>query len=234
METLKQMANEVLNGLCVVLEAVEKPMKRAYLASDRPFAAALFFFFPSLKKRRGTTHYQEIITLPNVISLTRIPLGILVRVYRNHPLAGAPGILFILAMLSDHLDGTLARILGPSYWGAILDALCDKFFFFGCAWAFSERVDRKALIALLIIEGFITLAQLTAIAISLAKKELLTEDDVKSNIYGKWKFFLECLAFTASYLAAGPAPLVLMWIAAVCAALSIWKKAVEMLMKGIE
>ncbi len=66
-------------------------------------------------------------TLPNYITLLRAPLALLF-------LQDAPSyrcLAIILAMISDGLDGYIARKWGKtSYSGTILDPLLDKFFVF--------------------------------------------------------------------------------------------------------
>jgi CDP-diacylglycerol--glycerol-3-phosphate 3-phosphatidyltransferase len=73
---------------------------------------------------------RDFLTISNLLSLSRIPLVALFAIvmFANPPSAEvwALGIL-LLAMLTDKLDGDLARRLGQeSVWGRILDPLADK------------------------------------------------------------------------------------------------------------
>jgi len=73
---------------------------------------------------------RDFLTISNLLSLSRIPLVALFAIvmFAQPPSAEvwALGIL-LLAMLTDKLDGDLARRLGQeSAWGRILDPLADK------------------------------------------------------------------------------------------------------------
>lgn len=65
------------------------------------------------------------LTLPNIITLLRFPLALVF--FQENPLYRA--IAIVLAMLSDSIDGYLARRSGKtSRLGTILDPLADKLF----------------------------------------------------------------------------------------------------------
>ena len=69
---------------------------------------------------------NALVNLPNVITFARlcaVPLAIWL-VLRHELMAAFA--LFVLAGLSDAVDGWLARRLGPTALGAILDPLADK------------------------------------------------------------------------------------------------------------
>ncbi len=64
-------------------------------------------------------------TLPNLISLMRIPLALLF-LYEN---VGLRVVALLLAMISDSLDGFIARRFGKtSRVGTVMDPITDKFF----------------------------------------------------------------------------------------------------------
>ena len=72
-------------------------------------------------------------TIPNIISFIRLPLALLF--LQNHPLYRTIAIL--LAMLSDGLDGYIARRYRmTSTFGTMLDPLMDKFFVLFCLGIF--------------------------------------------------------------------------------------------------
>jgi len=84
--------------------------------------------------------------LPNLLTLSRIPLMFLIVVLMHCNWLGAASlafILFLVAGVSDWLDGYLARRLGlVSNFGKLMDALTDKIFVLGLMIAF---VDNDAL-----------------------------------------------------------------------------------------
>lgn len=71
-------------------------------------------------------HDAGFLTLSNLLSLSRIPLGVaFVAVTDQNVMA----ILLVVAAASDALDGFIARVSGTrSQIGLILDPLCDKLF----------------------------------------------------------------------------------------------------------
>jgi cardiolipin synthase len=74
--------------------------------------------------------WNELLAIPNLLSLSRVPLGLLL--FAN----ASPGLRFtliVLAALTDWMDGWLARRWGQSSaLGALLDPIGDKAFA-GCA-----------------------------------------------------------------------------------------------------
>ncbi len=83
---------------------------------------------PTRSKRRNPiqTHDPGFLTLSNLLSLSRIPLGLAFIVVSD------PGIMAVLvatAGATDVLDGFIARVSGTrSQVGLLLDPLCDKLF----------------------------------------------------------------------------------------------------------
>lgn len=73
---------------------------------------------------------REFLTISNLLSLSRIPLAALFAVFMfiNTPAAEWWALaVLLLGVLTDKLDGDLARRLGQeSSWGRILDPLADK------------------------------------------------------------------------------------------------------------
>jgi len=99
-------------------------------------------------------------TLPNVISLTRVPLAVAAVVAVTREARVAAMVLMAASFLTDALDGTVARLTGSqSDWGRILDPLADKLVFavFGLSfawlgiipwWLVAVIIGRDALVAL--------------------------------------------------------------------------------------
>ncbi|AKC82382.1 CDP-diacylglycerol--glycerol-3-phosphate 3-phosphatidyltransferase [Verrucomicrobia bacterium IMCC26134] len=82
-------------------------------------------------------------TLPNILTLSRIPLMFLIVWLTYQSWQGAATLafsIFILAALSDWLDGAIARKRGVvSNFGKFMDALTDKILVIGLMVAFVER-----------------------------------------------------------------------------------------------
>jgi CDP-diacylglycerol--glycerol-3-phosphate 3-phosphatidyltransferase len=78
------------------------------------------------------------LTLPNIISLARIPLAVAAIVaYAIDARLAAQG-LMVGSFLTDALDGAVARMTGTvSQWGRILDPMADKVVFAIFAIAFA-------------------------------------------------------------------------------------------------
>jgi CDP-diacylglycerol--glycerol-3-phosphate 3-phosphatidyltransferase/cardiolipin synthase len=77
--------------------------------------------------RRGGLSLDEIVLLPNLVSLLRLPLAVAFPLVSSRP-ALAVGVL-ALAGATDVADGQLARRLGQvTFTGAIVDPLADKAF----------------------------------------------------------------------------------------------------------
>jgi len=79
-------------------------------------------------------------TLPNILSFSRVPLLFVVVVGLMLPYPGCATlslVAFLLAMLSDWLDGFFARLFKQTtHVGALMDALIDKVFLLGLFFYF--------------------------------------------------------------------------------------------------
>ena len=76
--------------------------------------------------------WRELLNLPNILSLSRplifLPLIALVLLWFNWTHVGA--VLYILGVVTDYLDGRLARKNGNvTVTGKLLDPMADKLFF---------------------------------------------------------------------------------------------------------
>lgn len=80
----------------------------------------------------------------DIVSLSRIPLALLfVALYRAEPGFGLFACIAIalLAQLSDHIDGLLARRSGgPSVRGWLFDSVSDRAFYIGALLAFAREL----------------------------------------------------------------------------------------------
>lgn len=129
--------------------------------------------------------FSKIATIPNMISLARLPLALFF--LQNHPLYRAIAIL--LAMLSDGLDGYLARrYRSTSTIGSLLDPLMDKFFVLFCLGVFINE-DKLTLweAAAFICRDFSVLF----FGITLALKGYLSTYQFRSIWCGKVTTFLQ-------------------------------------------
>ncbi len=69
---------------------------------------------------------REIFTIPNALSLLRllmVPVVVALVLIRYDT---AAVVVFVLAAVTDFVDGKIARRTGPTYIGAILDPLADR------------------------------------------------------------------------------------------------------------
>ncbi len=100
------------------------------------------------------THDPGFLTLSNLLSLSRIPLGV-VFVGVSDPRLMAT--LVALAAATDVLDGFIARVSGTvSHIGLLLDPLCDKLFVLLALSAFlaGESLDWAAFLILILRDIF--------------------------------------------------------------------------------
>ena len=192
---------------------LEKLLTYGYSSAERLLISILT---PLLPEARFNPNPSRLLTLPNLISLTRLPIGILVWKYRDSPWIVA--LLFFLAMLSDLLDGMLARKTGPTLYGAIIDPLCDKLFFFVCVVAYMPVFNRAVFWTLVPLEVLIFLAPF---AYLWSKKIKADKAEFRSNIWGKSKFTFECLALAAAVPGQGTLASCLLFAALVLALVSI-------------
>lgn len=151
--------------------------------------------FPRLSQRLDELVEDGTITLPNALSLSRIPAGMffLASYLSGFPIE-YPLSAVVWAIISDFFDGVLARVLKQeTTLGAGLDALCDKVFAGCCAisllpylwwWNFGLFVLLDSMLAAL---GW---------ALYRAKQRgtYHGQAQVKANWLGKFKFCCQGLA----------------------------------------
>lgn len=91
---------------------------------------------------RQQEHDAGFLTLSNMLSLARIPLGV---AFLATPDAGWMAVIIFAAAATDALDGFIARVSGTrSHIGLILDPLCDKMFVLCALTAFLARGELSA------------------------------------------------------------------------------------------
>lgn len=73
--------------------------------------------------------------------------------------------LILVNRLCDGLDGSVARLRGPTLWGGYLDSLCDYLFYVGVPIGFALAAPTNALPALLLVASF-TLTAVSFLAIA--------------------------------------------------------------------
>ena len=169
---------------------LEKLLTFGYTSIERLLISILT---PLLPKEGFNPNQTRLTTLPNLISLSRLPIGLMVWKFKDSPWIVA--FLFFLAMLSDLLDGMLARKTGPTLYGAIIDPLCDKLFFFVCVIAYMPMFNQTIFWTLVPLEILIFLAPFIYLWV---KKVEVDKAEFRSNIWGKSKFTFECLALAAA------------------------------------
>jgi cardiolipin synthase len=73
------------------------------------------------------TFFRQFSQPANIVTLSRVPLAVaIVLLFDNMILAL---VLLAAAAVTDLLDGYLARRVGTTRFGAVLDSVCDKLFF---------------------------------------------------------------------------------------------------------
>ena len=110
--------------------------------------------------------YNEILTLPNILTVYRLLLAPILYLTITEGMQGLSLFVFLLSGVSDLADGFLARRLGEvSSLGKILDPIADKLTYALALLALIPRVPLLGilLVLLLIKEGVSTITSLIAI-----------------------------------------------------------------------
>jgi CDP-diacylglycerol--glycerol-3-phosphate 3-phosphatidyltransferase len=131
------------------------------------------------------------INLPNVLTLTRIlliPVFVLLFVVPTPDRSLAAAIVFVIAAITDLLDGYLARRRGQvTKLGRMLDPIADKLLVLS-ALIVLVQVDRVgALVAILIIAREVAVTGIRAIA---ATEGMI----ISAEVTGKYKMALQVIA----------------------------------------
>lgn len=163
---------------------------------------------------------------PNMISCLRVLLVIpLILLYRNGQVAAA-AIIFAVALYTDALDGVQARRLRQETTiGKLLDPAADKVLIISLFFTVAVgRISSAVITTLVALE--ITLVLLAAVIGPLIRRFTRVQPRLGANNAGKIKMTLESigvgiLIFAPSGVAVDTAAEIILWIAAVFAALSI-------------
>jgi len=131
------------------------------------------------------------INLPNVLTLTRIlliPVFVLLFVVPTPDRSLAAAVVFVIAAMTDLLDGYLARRRGQvTKLGRLLDPMADKLLVLS-ALIVLVQVDRVgALVAILIIAREVAVTGIRAIA---ATEGMI----ISAEVTGKYKMALQVIA----------------------------------------
>ena len=124
--------------------------------------------------------------LPNILSISRIVLLFPIILLFEYGFYLISAGVFLIASITDYLDGYFARLNNSSSEsGALLDLLADKIFVSTLLVWSTFNFDSIVILvsAILIISREISISYLRLFVISLSKKI----DDVKSNYLGKLK-----------------------------------------------
>lgn len=142
---------------------------------------------------------DKLITPANLLSLSRFPLGVLTYIALARGENFAAVALFVLAAVTDFLDGFFARRLQrrnhrPNKWGVILDPVADKVFAIIVLVGIIAYRDFPLLLAALIV--------VRDLGILIAGSRLLKGKNlvVPSNLPGKY-YFAALAVLLVSHLA---------------------------------
>ena len=127
------------------------------------------------------------LNIPTMLTLSRIVvIPFFIFIMPGHPILGA--FIFLIAALTDLLDGYLARLYGQvTTFGTILDPLADKFLVISALILLVDIGTLSAWIAILIIvrEFFVTALRVVALARKIV---------IKAEMGGKIKTMLQITA----------------------------------------
>ena len=153
---------------------------------------------------KAPTDGRRLLSLPNLLSLSRVPLGGLFWLVldRAHSRV-APFVVLAIAGLTDILDGYVARrrkVDGPTGVGSWLDPICDKIF---VAWVLAalyfERHPPLWLLALIMSLELIQLPMSLVYRFSPALQHWV-HYDFRASVLGKGATVLQFLAVGALLL----------------------------------
>jgi phosphatidylglycerophosphate synthase len=171
-----------------VRQATERALDVCYAAAEKTNRGLIKIVYRPTKLPQVSG--DGILTVPTLISFTRIPLGFLAAycIATGKPAWWAVLILAI-ATYTDILDGSLARLKGPTRWGALIDPWCDKAFVGICAASLYVRIWTPVFWVLSCLEFLLFLVPWFALRMQTI--------DVRSNVFGKAKLTAECFGILA-------------------------------------
>ncbi len=107
-------------------------------------------------------------------------------------------IVYLIAALSDGIDGSLARVRGlATKHGALLDPLIDKLLHIAIFTVFLPNAPVLILITIALDFGLALIVGIMAIP----RRTQNVISNMKSNVAGKWKFFFQASALAFLFLA---------------------------------
>jgi len=135
---------------------------------------------------------EELFAEANLWSFLRAFLGLVLLslITYEAPLAVILPLL-TFAILTDRIDGAVARMEGETVLGEIIDPWCDKVFAIALFIALSPAIWTPVFLALIIIEGALATAPLFVVFAKFVTW-VPQNTSAKSNRWGKTKFLLEC------------------------------------------
>jgi cardiolipin synthase len=147
---------------------------------------------------------ERLVTLPNALSLVRVPLGGLfwVALARGPQHAELPFVVLAAAAVTDVLDGWLARRRGtdPAGMGSWLDPICDKLFVGAVIVAlYVERRTPLALLALVVARELLQLPMALIYRVVPTLRRWL-QYDFRASLLGKSATVAQFLAVSAVIL----------------------------------
>lgn len=163
---------------------------------------------------------------PNTITMIRIILTFPILLFWTQGNYIITGILLVIAIVSDIFDGWLARKTNRvTKFGKWLDPAADKIFIIATLFVIGVKYLPIYQISILVLlEIIITVGAISNPIIELGRK-------MGSNIFGKLKMILQCLALSLMFVGPiclsspitilGPIIEVLVWLAIICATLSL-------------
>jgi phosphatidylglycerophosphate synthase len=157
----------------------------------------------------SSTPQNRLLTLPNLLSLSRLPLGGLfwVALARGPAQAELPFGVLATAAVTDVLDGWIARRRGadPAGVGSWLDPICDKAFVGSVLAAlYLQRHVPLSLLALVVTRELLQLPMALVYRVSATLRRWL-HYDFRASLLGKGATVAQFLAVSALILNASAA-----------------------------
>jgi phosphatidylglycerophosphate synthase len=158
----------------------------------------------------------ELTTVPNLVSLSRLPLVALVVVFLDSPLRYP---LFALVVVSDGIDGWLARRLDQTTeLGALLDPALDKL---AALALFAALFPRTGLAPEYLFLFFARDAFVVSLGALVPFVDDFDPEKVRSRLLGKLATNLQFLTTVAMLVPSVPATAGLLWLLGAVSALAI-------------
>ncbi|MFA6407333.1 MAG: CDP-alcohol phosphatidyltransferase family protein [Candidatus Paceibacterota bacterium] len=200
----------IIDRLSIWLTNIYRFINSVFRESIKPFVPAVKAWIQRHKERREDKREdrifrilnfrimgEEVVTVPNVLSALRPILALLLLPMRYYgvPLTiTAP--IFAIALLTDKYDGVWAEQDGHTNFGEFLDPICDKIALFIFVLPDLAYLNSWIIWPLFVIELVLFTVSIGAM-ISIHLGGLKKSTNLSSNIFGKTKFTMECVALCA-------------------------------------